>query len=336
MIAQQARDWLVRVHAPDVTDADIEGLTDWLNQSEQHLSAFDEAERSWFEQFTHEAAPYDLPVAERTSPQPATENPQVEQVVIPFYARKSRRPAGSVWTWGVATGIAAGLAAAIVSAVVMVQAAKPVIYETRKAETKEVVLEDGTRLHLNTDTHLSVRLTRNARQIQLDKGELAVTVVHDASRPFSIQMGDQTVSDVGTEFNVARLDGVIRINVREGEVAVAPTGRPADVRAVLKSGDEAVQVEGSPQVRVVKADPSVAFAWQQGRVIYQDQTLAFVIKDLNRYMRTPLVTDAATGQLRVTAVIVVDSEASVVKRLEEFLPVQATTTATAVYLHRRP
>ena len=46
-IAAQAAAWVVRLRADDVTIADIDAATAWLDQDRAHRRAFDEAEGLW-------------------------------------------------------------------------------------------------------------------------------------------------------------------------------------------------------------------------------------------------------------------------------------------------
>ena len=52
----------------------------------------------------------------------------------------------------------------------------------------------------------------------LDRGELALKVTHDTTRPLTLTAGDARITDLGTEFNVRRDDGAVAVTVREGEV----------------------------------------------------------------------------------------------------------------------
>jgi len=209
--------------------------------------------------------------------------------------------------------------------------AAPHVFQTGKGETREIALKDGTRLHLNSDTQVSVRLSSKTRDVTLDHGELALSVVHDEKRPFSVSMGNQRLSDIGTEFNVLRNDGFITVTVKSGAVALGSADTPT-----LTAGEQAIISETSGHIERKSVDSAAAYAWENGQVVYKDQPLSYVVKDLNRYFKKPLVVDAQTGQLKLSAVINLDSEASVVKRLQAFLPVDATSTDTAITLHRRP
>ena len=318
----QAAAWLARVYAPDVSDVDIAGLTAWLEASPDHGHAFDRAEALWLAadglaQETPGATIIDL-AARRVAPR-----------------AERGRPAGRHRMWMVMGALAATLVGLAVWPLISNHPAALVIFATAKGEHSDVALDDGTQLHLGSDTRLTVRMTAKARQVDLQQGEVALAVQHDPARPFSVQAGDSTLTDIGTDFDVLRVAGRISVTVKSGAVAVA--ARRGDTSGpTLHAGDQAVIDEASGDVVQKKVDIQPVYGWQQGQVVYQDEPLSYVVSDLNRYFTTPLVVDDVTGRLRVNAVIHLDSEASVVKRLQAFLPLEATTTDKAIILRRRP
>ena len=147
---------------------------------------------------------------------------------------------------------------------------KATVYATAKGERRDVVLADGTRIALSTDTHLSVVMRRDRRELTLASGEAAFTVVHDASRPFTVHVGDRVLRDIGTEFDAVRRDGLITVSVREGMVSME---RPDDAhrRVTLGPGSRAEHREGSQEVMVLAANVEDAFSWRTGRLIYRDR-----------------------------------------------------------------
>ncbi len=161
----------------------------------------------------------------------------------------------------------------------------------------------------------------------LDHGEVALNVTHDEKRPLTLTAGDTRITDLGTEFDVLRNAGAVKVAVREGQVALG-TGE------TLRAGDMSLHQEGTTASAVSRVDADEAFAWQTRHAIYRDQPLAVVVKDLNRYFDKPLVVDETSGKLRLTAILTLDSETSVVGRLQDFLPLDARATEKGVYLTR--
>ena len=319
----QAIAWLLRLDAPDAAESDWLALAAWLEESPEHRLAFDRAERLSFEIAAVSPAliaGLDAPVSARGSaPRRAT----------------SRRVRPGRWVW-----VAAGLAAAACFAVAVMPLLQPptpaLVYQTAKGETRMVSLADGSRIALNSDTRLTVRLQRNARNVQMAQGEAAFDVAHDSARPFLIATADRRIRVVGTEFNVLDSNGLVRVTVRRGIVGVTPISAAPDADGVLlRAGDQFEHYVGDKVSAVHHVDPEVAFAWREGDLIYRDQPLRQVVGDLNRYFRTPVRVTGPAGDLRFSGVLMIDTEEAVVRRLQAFLPISVDRAADGVTLRLR-
>ena len=100
--------------------------------------------------------------------------------------------------------------------------AAPVQLTTRHGEQLSERLADGSVLHLNTDTTVSIDLRERTRRIHLEAGQAMFEVAHDPRRPFTVYAQSLAVTAVGTMFDVYQhTDGVV-ISVISGTVAVAP------------------------------------------------------------------------------------------------------------------
>ncbi|MGZ3304263.1 MAG: FecR family protein [Asticcacaulis sp.] len=318
-----AAQWVVRVQGDDLRDEDISALTQWLEASPDHTRAFENALMTWGELdglrayedvAPAHAAPVQAVPAEIVYPdawRPAAV--RVRTAHMPAW----RHPA-------VMSAMAAAVAAAIIVPLVTLRPAPVSVYETQKGQRQTVALADGSTLNLNTNTRVSVQLSGHDRRLVLDHGEVALKVVHDAARPLTLRAGDAQVTDIGTEFNVRHDDGSVAVTVREGEVRLS--GGQGAASLTLTRGDVGLHREGAPGVTRRHADPDEVFAWQSAHAIYHDQPLSAVVKDLNRYFDTPITVDAEAGKLRLNAILTLDSELLVVRRLQDFLPVRATTT----------
>lgn len=308
-----AAHWVVRSQADAVGEADIVALTEWLEASDHHADAYRRALSVWLH---------------------ADEAVKAEPVrIVPLVRPQPQAKRAPQWlTYGLAGAVAAGL---VVAAVLLRVVEKPVVqsYATAKGQRQQVTLSDGTVIALNTDTRLLVRYTHGQRSVILDQGEAALSVIHDVHRPFTVTAGGVRMTDLGTEFDVRRDGASVRVAVKSGTVSLEPA-QPGGQSTTLAAGQTAVQREDASSADRVTADAVEAFAWQNGHAIYHDEPLSAVVKDLNRYFGKPIVVDEETGRLPVTAVITLDSERAVVRRLEDFLSLKATETDSAVVLRR--
>ncbi|MEI9904221.1 MAG: FecR domain-containing protein [Asticcacaulis sp.] len=125
------------------------------------------------------------------------------------------------------------------------------MYQTAKGERRQVALADGSVLMLNTDTKVSVQMGAHDRKLTLDHGEVALKVTHDAARPLTLTAGDTTIRDLGTEFDVLRDAGSVKVAVREGEVSLGHG-------QTLRAGDMSLHQEGRAGNDVSRVDADEA------------------------------------------------------------------------------
>ncbi len=208
------------------------------------------------------------------------------------------------------------------------------IYTTKVGEHRDVALEDGSTIHLNTDTQVAVSMARNSRNVRLEKGEAEFEVAPDAGRVFSVDLGTRRVEVVGTAFNIVRTDGRLSVAVEHGIVQVRQNaGTETPVK--LMPGDQYLSSEGSAEYRVAKVNPSAIAPWRTGRLVFEDAPLAQVASELNHYFtKTIVIGDEATGALRFSGILKIDDEASILHRLEAFAPVTVQEKGDTLVLTR--
>ncbi len=325
VIEMAASVWAVRSQGPELREADIVALTEWLEASDHHAEAYRRALSLWLN-----LTPY-------SASSDAASGAEITNVVHLSARRKdpARRAifARPVVAWGAGGAIAAALALVACLPLLNSRPVPAVTYATAKGERQSFTLADGTVLMLNTGSRVSVTMGKDERILNLEHGEVAVQVAHDANRPFRLDTADVRITDIGTEFNVLREDSAVRVTVKSGIVRVQPTqsgGQPV----TLHAGDLGIHSDGATTSQLGRADPQQAFAWQSAHAIYRDQPLSVVVKDLNRYFDKPIIVDDETGKLPLTAILTLDSEGSVVGRLEEFLPIDAIQTDEGIVLRR--
>jgi transmembrane sensor len=185
---------------------------------------------------------------------------------------------------------------------------------------------------MNSDTSLRVRFGAATREVVLERGEAAFDVRPDASRPFTVLAGERLIRVLGTEFNVLYTADRTAIAVRHGLVQVR--NGPEGIASDLRVGEELTYVGNRSTRRDDAADR--AFAWQDGRLIYEEVTLAALAADINRYYEAPVRVDAAAAGLRFSGVLVLDGQESIVRRIEQFLPVDAVRAPDGLVLRLRP
>jgi transmembrane sensor len=167
-------------------------------------------------------------------------------------------------------------------------------------------LSDGTRLVLNTDTAVSIKLAGEQRVIVLRRGEMLATTGPDlglpSRRPFWVDTSFGRMQALGTRFAV-RLDGDdARVTVQEGtvEMHTASTGRSAIARP-----GESWRLGADRLTRMSQSalDP---MSWTDSVIKARQMRLADLLAELSRYRRGRIFCDPAVADLPVSGIYQVD------------------------------
>ena len=299
---QEAADWLVRLQdVGGAGEADWIEFDAWLNTSPEHAAAYDEVLAVWS----------DLGVMA----------PELKVAAAPLSLAGRARPGRRVIGWGIAAAAAAALAVAVMPSVL----SPTQTHETGRGQPRTIELSDGSAIHMNAGSKISVRMSKSARQVVMSDAQAVFDVVKDPKRPFLITVGDRTVRVVGTEFDVSHRGNALAVTVRRGVVEVRPDAASATGAVRLAPGQRLEHADGGGS-RVSTVNPDEAFAWRVGRLIYRDRPLIEVVAELNRqFNRDIRLADAATGRQRVSGVLVLDNEKAVIERLSLLAPVSVSS-----------
>ena len=202
--------WLVRMQSDAFSAGDWAALTRWLDASPENLEAFEAMER----------LDSDI-IAERATILAGLTRPSA--VILPFKPRTARPAPGRDRRRAVAAGLAA-VAVAAGFAGWKASQGETQAYATGPGATRAITLADGTRIRLDANSRLSVRLGWFGRRAKLEEAVASFDVAKDPNRPFEIEAADQKVRVLGTEFVVRDYGGVVDVAVRRGLVSVSPAG----------------------------------------------------------------------------------------------------------------
>lgn len=289
-IPQTAAEWCARMHSESVTPTDRAAFAEWIAAAPGHRKEYDDCETVMRLSRALAAHP-DLVAAaglEQDDPR-AVERP--------------RSP------WRLCLMAASVAAALVIGGLTVWQQSRPVDYATLVGEQKTVLLDDGSRVDLNTDTRFDVRFDSGERHVKLLKGEAFFDVSPDAARPFVIAAGPGEIRVVGTKFNVRVEGGDTVVTVLEGHVRVAAGQEGAGRDG---AGGETVDLYPNDQLRMdargrlvktVTDEAPQIIAWRNGQVYFESATLAQVIAELNRYSaRKYVIRDRDLAALKLSGV----------------------------------
>jgi transmembrane sensor len=201
------------------------------------------------------------------------------------------------WLPRLGVGIAFAAAFAILIAA-LVEPTPQITYSTTVGGQQHVVLDDGSVMDLNTNTSVRVQFTAARRQIRLDRGELLLSVMHDASRPMEVIAAGVVSRAVGTKFSVRLYDNAdVETMVTEGRVLVLreqhTLGLPAAPKPIVRTlvaGERVLVNSRGPHItRLSPREIERTLQWTMGRISFHEEKLSDVVRELNRYNARQLV-----------------------------------------------
>ncbi|MGS2720167.1 FecR family protein [Paraglaciecola aestuariivivens] len=180
--------------------------------------------------------------------------------------------------------------------------------ETAIGEHRQISLNDGSVIHLNTNSMVAVEFTQQQRNIKLIKGEAHFDVAHDIERPFVVHANNSSVTAVGTAFNIqiAKFNDVELI-VTEGKVLVknsqtdTVSGQQNDqllaTGELMTAGHKAlISPDKVQKVSFSQEQIQQDLAWQQGMLVFHGEPLAEALNEISRY--TAISFDLADEQVK--------------------------------------
>lgn len=296
-IAAEAAVWVARLHGHDRNARMEQECLAWQQRSPAHREAFERCTDTW-----------------ESVPRVSVASAFAAASRAPVGGRSSLLPA-SPWRRALLVGLPLGLSISVVGYALL---GRDAVYVTAVGEQQIVVLDDGSRMSLNTDTQVSVRMDRRQRLVRVLGGEAMFEVARETGRPFVVSAAGSEVEAIGTVFTV-RLTASPRgdppelaVTLLEGRVAVRPD--PADAAATratpsqLRPGDRLRLVSGPARAAAGQA-PSLdrpnldqILAWKRSEALFESASLPEAVSEMNRYSRTPIVLlqASALASLRVS------------------------------------
>jgi len=291
-IIQQAANWLTRLHDEDVSDAERQAFRAWCDADPRHAVAVERMRGLWGSLDTLPAKP-------------------ARRALNRAFAPQRRRGAQAV-----------GLLGVVLCAWLGLQHLPVWMADQRTGvgERRQIALDDGSQLQLNSNSAVDVKFDGHQRVIELLQGELWVDVAKDAQRPFVVRTDQGTATALGTRYLVKRAaDGTTVVTVIESTVAVQGDSRDS---VKVMAGQRSVLDHGHAQPAQATGNAD-ADAWTRGLLKVNDQPLGDVLQTLASYRHGMLRFDPeALRNLRVSGVFKLDDTTAALAALADNLPIQ--------------
>lgn len=290
----EASAWFFRLRADQVSLAERQEFTRWLDSSPQHSEAWNQAQAL----FASLEAP----------------------------AKAMRRRDGKRRNLSRRARVVSGMLACACLTIALLD--PPLLqnlrsdYHTATGEQRRIDLADGSHVLLNTNSAVSVDLRDNLRRVQLLRGEAYFEVAHAPQRPFWVVAGEARARVTGTAFSVGRSADQVTITVAEGRVETSSEALAEQITPLTPG--ESASYQGQQLASLQSADVSRTLAWRQGQMVFVQASLAEVVEQINRYRPGRLmITDRQLASRPITAVFKLDRLDEAVAALEQTLGIRA-------------
>jgi len=310
-IEEHAYQWLARMTSGAASAEDRLALGQWLEEDALHRQAYDEAVELWQQLGQLAGRPLPRLADAGRQPRPLSGRPR----------RVGRR---------VLMACAALLSALAVIPRLPFWLAD---YTTGNGEIRAIALEDGSTIHLNTASAVSVDYTQSERSIRLLAGEAEFVVQKNPDRPFVVIAGDESVRALGTAFIVRREAGLVTVTQIENRVEITAAQSDPGRKVILHPGEGLRRRSGQPLPASFAVDAGKAEAWRRGKLIFESAPLDEVIAEINRYRPgAVLLMGRKNAELPVSGVFDLHQLNRVLAVIEQTLPVKALRVGGGVVL----
>lgn len=193
-------------------------------------------------------------------------------------------------------------------------------YRTPVGERREVLLADGGRFWLNTDSAADVDYSPALRRIVLHAGELLLTSGRDPQkRTLVVDVPSARLQALGTRFAVRHeAGGAVLLTVFEGAVQARPASS-TDVRVVPAGQQARVWPD---RVEPLGALAPQADGWTRGVLVADGMRLGDFLAELGRYRRGVLLCSDTVADLRIVGAYPLADTDRVLDALQSTLPVR--------------
>ena len=297
-----------RWHAMQYDDAmDWDGFTRWLEADPRHRPAYDAI--ALLDARIDAALPV-LRHALGTEP--------------PIRTLRPRRAIG----WALAGTAAAAVAAIGIAFMPGNPIPAPTIYRTAQGQVRDVQLADGSSTTLSPGSMLKV--SGASRDPLVLNGSARFDIRHDPARPIEIRVGDYSIRDVGTRFEVSASGGMLRVAVTEGRVAVRSLNAGGEVEVPAGQVLTATDSRSAPALTAIR--PATPGGWRTGRLTYDDVPLGLIAADIARYSGKSIVVDPRIAKQRFSGILATGSADAMIDALCELANLRKRSEGDAIRL----
>ncbi len=190
-------------------------------------------------------------------------------------------------------------------------------YRSPLGQRRQLQLDDGSRIHLNTTSAVDVRFDAGQRLIHLLEGEIMLTAVADA-RPLLISTDQGLITAGRGQVNVRQKPGSTQVQALQGAVTLQAAGLHGEPQRLADGQQLEFERQRFNPPRPLDANSG---AWVDGMLIAAHMRLGDFLAEVGRYRRGQLDCDARAANLLLSGSFPLGDTEKILDSLEAALPV---------------
>jgi len=216
---------------------------------------------------------------------------------------------------------------------------------TRVGERALIQLSDGSQVTLNTDSTIHADMSGPVRSVALLRGEAYFDVAKDATHPFVVRAGSRQIVAVGTAFDVKFQPDMLKVNLVQGKVRVEhivanhteSATAPSLAAPILMGAGSSLVAQASGEERLGPLNVDREVGWRSGKLVFQDERVAEVIAEMNRYSNLKIqIRDPKIGERLLSGVFDPSGVAELARVLESYRLARIVTQDRSVIVLGSP
>lgn len=319
----QASEWLAKVDR-GLSEAEQRAMHDWVHANPNHRRSLFEMASLWDSMSMLSELSAMFPLEEAPAPRKSFAYPASVAACL--------------------SALAIGLGLLWINSNMLLQTQ----FQTAIGEHSQHKLNDGSTIHLNTNSRLRIDYTLGERKVYLEQGEAHFTVAHDKRRPFIVEAGNNTITAIGTAFNIhLSRDKEMELLVTEGKVSLkAPqtaltenstsSNLPAATTTYLSAGQKIASSEQAiSSVTPVESETiDGELAWQRGFIVFDGEPLQLAMSEVERYTELSFTMDEKLKALQVAGFFKTNDTDKLLNALEESFGIIAERREQSIHLRQ--
>ena len=164
-----------------------------------------------------------------------------------------------------------------------------------RGQKSQIVLADGTKVWLNSDTKIKYpgNFSKNQRDVYLD-GEAFFEVSKNERQPFVVHTSGVNVKVLGTKFNVKAYsdENQIETSLFEGKVNLLMNNSSDEtIEKEVKPGQSFVYSKTDRQLALNRFPQDEINGWKKNQLIFKDDTFNNLIRKIERWYDVKVMYD---------------------------------------------